>query len=106
MSSRWVLTWKEKDGEWIVKARLVFRGFLDPQVNQLYTASATASAASHRQLCSKGVNEKWQIISIDISTAFIQGITFKDLNSKSYEGRRLTAVHREVYFDFPPGPVE
>jgi hypothetical protein len=44
IASRWVLTWKMVDGTLDVKARLVIKGFLDPQLNQIITASATASA--------------------------------------------------------------
>ena len=57
-SSRWVLTWKMINGELDVKARLVIKGFLDPQVNQIITASATASAVSHRMLASYAVNHE------------------------------------------------
>ena len=53
-----VLTWKIIDGKLDVKARLVIKGFLDPQVNQIITASATGSALSHRMLASYAVNHE------------------------------------------------
>ena len=58
IASRWVLTWKMIDGQLDVKARPVIKGFLDPQLNQIITASATASALSHRMLASYAVNHE------------------------------------------------
>ena len=63
ISSRWVLTWKMINGDLGVKARLVIKGFLDPQVNQIITASATASALSHRMLASYAVNHEFKVVS-------------------------------------------
>lgn len=79
MSSRWVFNWKPGLP---VKARLVLRGFLDPQVNQLYTASATASSAAHRVLCSWAVNNNHKVVSYDISTAFLQGLSLEKWNTR------------------------
>ena len=79
ISSRWVLTWKIIDGKMDVKARLVIKGFLDPQLNEIVTASATASALSHRMLASYAVNHRLQVVSYDVSQAFLQGLNLKDL---------------------------
>ena len=113
MSSRWVLQWKNtlgSDGKITreIKARLVLRGFLDPRANNLYTSSATASAVSHRVLMSKGVNENWPIISLDISTAFLQGLNLAILSNKEHSDKiRLlgSGEERRVFFDLPPVPT-
>ena len=55
------------DGKLDVKARLVIKGFMDPQGNQIITASATASALSHRMLASYAVNHGLQVVSYDVS---------------------------------------
>ena len=94
ISSRWVLTWKMIDGQLDVKARLVIKGFLDPQVNQIITASATASALSHRMLTSYAVNHKLKVVSYDVSQAFLQGLLLKDLEKRG-------DMRREVFFDPP-----
>ena len=83
------------NGELGVKARLVIKGFLDPQVNQIITASATASALSHRMLASYAVNHELKVVSYDVSQAFLQGLLLKDLEKRG-------EMKREVFFDPPP----
>ena len=94
ITSRWVLTWKMIDGKLDVKARLVIKGFMDPQVNQIITASATASALSHRMLASYAVNHGLQVVSCDVSQAFLQGLLLKDLEKRG-------EMKRTVFFDPP-----
>ena len=94
IASRWVLTWKMIDGQLDVKARLVIKGFLDPQVNQIITASATASALSHRMLGSYAVNHELKVVSYDVSQAFLQGLLLKDLEKRG-------EIKRTVFFDPP-----
>ena len=107
MSSRWVFTFKEffdeKGVKFLdVKARLVLRGFMDPQLNQLWTSASTATALSHRMLCSKAVRMKWRVLSWDISTAFLQGLTF----ALSNQERRTGTPERRVFFDLPTTPTD
>ena len=94
ITSRWVLTWKIIDGKKDVKARLVIKGFMDPQLNQIVTASATASALSHRMLASYAVNHGLQVVSYDVSQAFLQGLLLKDLEKRG-------EIKRSVFFDPP-----
>ena len=89
-----MLTWKMIDGKMDVKARLVIKGFMDPQVNQIITASATASALSHRMLASYAVNHGLQVVSYDVSQAFLQGLLLKDLEKRG-------EMKRTVFFDPP-----
>ena len=47
ITSRWVLRWKkDADGNTIVKARLVVKGFLDKELKSLIAASPTANRDS------------------------------------------------------------
>ena len=94
ISSRWVLTWKIIDSKLDVKARVVIKGFLDPQLNEIVTAAATASALSHRMLGSYAVNNDMKIVSYDISQAFLQCIMFKDIEKRGEQ-------KRTVHFDPP-----
>lgn len=100
MTSRLVYTWKLKDGKWTVKCRYCIRGFLDPQINSLIASAATASAISHRLVCSYAVNHLMKVVSLDVSTAFLQGLTFSELNERGQE----TARH--AYADTPPGLMD
>ena len=68
---------------------------MDPQVNQIITASATASALSHRMLASYAVNHGLQVVSYDVSQAFLQGLLLKDLEKRG-------EMKRTVFFDPPP----
>ena len=72
ISTRWVLTWKKKDGqEPFMKARLVARGF------EQEVASAQESVTCRRdvvtKLCVLSVQRNWKIMSVDAQTAFLQG---------------------------------
>lgn len=97
MTARWVLTWKLINNKKEVKARLCIKGFQDPQLGDLITASATASSLSHKILCSAAVNRGWVVASLDISTAFLQGKTFAQV---SKEGQ----MQRSAFFN-PPEDV-
>ena len=61
------------DGSTKAKARLVVRGFEDPELGSLLTASPTCGRGMYRlavQLCA---NRGWIPSCIDITTAFLQG---------------------------------
>ena len=55
---------------------------MDPQVNQILTASATASALSHRMIASFAINHGLQVVSYDVSQAVLQGLLLKDLEKR------------------------
>ena len=76
ISVRWVCT--SKEGK--VKARLVARGFEDSCSN-LRTDSPTCSKMSMRLTIAVASSMKWQINSLDIQSAFLQGET---MNRKVY----------------------
>ena len=67
---RWVLT-KKDTGE--LKARLVARGFQENQEN-LVLDSPTCARESFRLLLTIAATKQWQIHSLDVKTAFLQGV--------------------------------
>ena len=74
---QWVTTQKYVDGERVVKARLVARGFQDSDIIQKDSPTATANRESVRLLLSIAVSLGWQVHSLDhVKSAFIQGDTF------------------------------
>ena len=76
MSSRWVLTWKMDDkvqGGQKAKARLVVRGYQDPELHQVDTDSPTLSRDARMILLQVVSSSKWRIQNFDIKTAFLRG---------------------------------
>ena len=83
ISTKWVLTIKD-DGS--LKARLVVKGFEDPDENCIIKDSPTCSKDTFRLLISICSSQTaWQHRTIDISTAFLQG----------------ESINREVYLVHP-----
>ena len=112
LDGRWVLTWKQMyvaptslggkpTFEWIVKARLTARGFKDLQIseNKVATYSGTANRVSQRLINSQAAQTKTTLFSYDIGTAFLRGVTFREMAKRS--GTPL----RVVQFDFPAKDV-
>ena len=95
-TSRWVLRWKLVDGKRIVKARLTIRGFQDMQDN-MSTYASTASRWTQRLVLSVAVQRLWRLFVADISTAFLQGMSFTEL--AKLEG----SAERDVAFTPPKG---
>ena len=63
----------------VVKARLVARGFEEDSSN-LCTDSPTCSRLSMRLVF---LSNKWEIKSLDIKAAFLQGIKWKEIFSQT-----------------------
>ena len=72
VSCKWVIVSKMKDGEKIVKARLVARGF-EEKASNARTDSPTCSRQSLRMAFIMTSTMGWQIQSLDITSAFLQG---------------------------------
>ena len=79
LPSRWLEEWKLKEGEWIIKCRLVLKGFAESNQATLETSSPTASRLAHKVIMVQAAMEGWDIDSLDVSTAFLQGYRFEDL---------------------------
>ncbi|KAG1681910.1 Retrovirus-related Pol polyprotein from transposon RE2 [Nymphon striatum] len=71
MSTRWVITEKETIGERKVKARLVVRGF--EEENEVKSDSPTVHKESLRLFLALASTSEFNIHSIDIKAAFLQG---------------------------------
>ena len=74
VDTRWVLTWKLVEGRRAVKARLVARGYQDPDLaaGLADTASCVSLRSSPHQVISLGALKKWELWSLDIKNAFLQ----------------------------------
>lgn len=73
ISTRWVCTEKVKGGSVVYKARLVARGF-EEDSSHLTKKSPTCSKDSFRLALSIITTNQWKLCTIDIKSAFLQGI--------------------------------
>ena len=76
LASRWILTWKEDPGQATgrkPKARLVVKGFQDPDIDKLNSDSPTLTRDSRMLLLQTVASMQWTIQSFDITTAFLRG---------------------------------
>ena len=81
VTGRWVLTIKRnQDGTFEkCKARWVLRGFQDKQKWDQQTDSPTSTRPAFRLGCQHLVNQQWQMLHIDLKTAFLQGEDYDSL---------------------------
>ena len=87
ISARWIITEKVKDDKTVVKARLVARGF-EEDSTQFKKDSPTCTRESLRIAFMTAPLMKWELNTLDISAAFLQG----------------NEIEREVYLQ-PPRDV-
>ena len=77
ISSRWVLTWKAVDGgppdSKRPKARLVIRGFRDPDLGEFSTASPTLSRQGRHAVLTVAAHYQYRVFTLDAKTAFLSG---------------------------------
>ena len=73
ISTRWVITTKEKDGNMITKPRLCARGYEDQGVDKMNTNSPTCSKETIRIALATLAANGWHCKSIDVKSAFLQG---------------------------------
>ena len=76
LTSRMLLKWsKNPDGSPRAKARLIVRGFMDPDAweGTVPTSSPTTTRLSRSMLLSLASTMQWPIWTSDIATAFLQG---------------------------------
>ena len=71
IGSIWVLVKKNVDGKTVVKARLCARG--DCEKAKVRTDSPTCAKLNQKLLCSFAATKNWKIMSLDFTSAFIQG---------------------------------
>ena len=82
IASRWVLTWKSVPGEdhggpdgSKAKARLVIRGFADPDLGKFSTASPTLSRQGRHAILTVASHLQYRLFTLDAKTAFLAGDT-------------------------------
>ncbi|MEI6872344.1 MAG: reverse transcriptase domain-containing protein, partial [Verrucomicrobiota bacterium] len=85
LPARWVIEFKEKIGQIVIKARLCLKGYAESNQAKLSTASPTASRVAHRLIYIWSVQNCWPLESLDVSTAFLQGWTFEELRAAGFE---------------------
>jgi len=80
----------------VVKARLTARGFRDLQAFQenIETFSGTATKSAQRMVCNVTSQHEFTLFSMDISAAFLKGLTFKEIAELT--GKPLRAVQFHV----------
>ena len=78
VTCRWVLVWKTDEATGLpkAKARLVLRGFQDPDVANMSTASPTAGRTARQILLCICGQESWILTIGDVKAAFLSGATF------------------------------
>ena len=78
ITARWVLTWKPIEGtdQFKAKARLVLRGFEDPDLTTLTTAAPTANRLSKMMMLMMIPNHDWRLYCGDVRAAFLSGKEF------------------------------
>ena len=97
LGMRWVLTWKSdinKEGQKIgqrPKARLIIKGFQDPDILNLRKDSPTLNTQSRNTILSLASMWHWEVETGDIKTAFLNG--------------DHTEYQREIYAE-PPDEVK
>ena len=100
ISTRWVITEKMKDGNGVVKARLVARGF-EEEKEDIRKDSPTCTKESVRIALSLASALGWKVKSTDVKAAFLQGNiinreVFLRPPSEFYCGK-LWKLHKTVY---------
>ena len=75
MSMRWILTWKKIEGtdRQKAKARLVVKGFTDPDLIHLRAESPTLSKTGRNCLLQTAASYGMRAYMGDVKTAFLQG---------------------------------
>jgi len=106
MTSRFVAKWKILTGadgkpQRIIRMRMAIRGFLDWDASNLETYAGTARRQSQRLLASEtACREGWELVTLDIEKAFLQGMTYKEMHELTGEPERI------VNFSLPKGAAE
>ena len=70
-----MLTWKPSDdgSSKRAKARLVIRGFRDPDLGQFSTASPTLTRQGRHAILAATAHHQWRLFTLDAKTAFLAG---------------------------------
>ena len=95
LDCKWVGKWKyakAKDDPSkkvrIIRMRLTLRGFKDRDANDILTYAGTSSRLSQKLLVSEAVNRGWKIVALDVSKAFLKGVSYQELAKATGEPQR------------------
>lgn len=77
IKTRWIITDKEREGVKICKARLVAKGFMDEKQGGLDKEAPTSSVEGIKFILMIIKLNRWEIKSLDIRTAYLQGWEIK-----------------------------
>ena len=99
----WVRKWKTRHPP-VVKSRMCGRGFMDVQRKGVHRHSSTASALSHRLAITLGAQYFWDCEAFDVSTAFLQGLRFQEIEARAKELGHECKRIRTVWLQ-PPANV-
>ena len=84
VDATWVRKWTGYDPP-TIKSRCCGRGFLDRQKKGVDRHSSTASILSHRLAVSIAAQYGWALEAFDVSTAFLRGLKFSEIEEKAHE---------------------
>ena len=102
IDATWIRKWKIKDRRRMIKSRLCARGCFDRQKPELLRSSAVASRLSQKLLVSNAANHGWEIESLDVSTAFLRGLTFAEVDAISRDlGVPSPLTERRIHVQLP-----
>merc|ERR1712051_304790 len=71
-----------------IRARLTLRGFKDHDRADIDRYAGTSSRCAQKLLVSEAVRNGWPICTLDISKAFLQGVTYEELHALTGEPMR------------------
>ena len=74
LPSRWLIEWKVKESVYVIKCRLVAKGFAESNQQNMFTYSPTATRTGHRLVILQAAFQEWEVWSLDVSTAFFSGV--------------------------------
>ena len=101
IDSRMVLKWKYIEGKRGIRARMALRGFKEPVKDGEQTFAGTAQRLSQRILASAAATEPdWVFGAADVPKAFLQGLTFDELEELTNEPKKSIA------FTIPKGTAK
>ena len=103
IDTRWVIKfkWVQQKGAWVrtIQARLTVRGFKDSGKFDVDRYAGTSSRSSQKVVVSEAAARGSDILSADISKAFLQGVTYKELAELTGE------APREINFYLPAADI-
>ena len=93
VSSESVGQTKANEPKRTIRCRLTVRGFKDSERGDIDRYAGTSTRGSQKVLVSEAVARGWDVLTTDISKAFLQGVTYEELAQLTGEPQRLSLIH-------------